>query len=255
MAVRTRNARLTAIRSFFRFAAYEMPMHSAQIERVLAMPTKRFDRKLISFLTRAEVDALLSAPDRATWTGRRDYALLLTTLQTGLRLSEATALRPRDVTFGAGAHVEILGKGRKQQVVPLLQACRQHPSSLARRGRRRPDDFVFPSTRRGRLSPDAVAGLLKKHVEVAGRTCASLAQTSPSTACATRQPWTCSTPASNRRSSRCGWDTSPIETTHVYLDADLALREQILAKTIPFDGKPGKFKPDDKLLAFLNRQL
>ena len=132
MTVRTRNLRLTAIRSFFRFAAYEMPTHSAQIQRVLAMPAKRFDRKLIDFLTRLEVDALLAAPDKATWTGRRDHALLLTTLQTGLRLSEATALRRRDVTFGAGAHVEILGKGRKQRAVPLCRPVADVLRSLAR---------------------------------------------------------------------------------------------------------------------------
>ena len=119
VTVRTRNLRLTAIRSFFRFAAYEMPTHSAQIQRVLAMPAKRFDRKLIDFLTRPEADALLAAPDKTAWTGRRDHALLLTTLQTGLRLSEATGLRRGDVTFGTGAHIGVLGKGRKQRVVPL----------------------------------------------------------------------------------------------------------------------------------------
>jgi len=121
VTVRTRNLRLTAIRSFFRFAAYEMPTRSAQIQRVLAMPAKRFDRKLIDFLTRPEADALLAAPDMTTWIGRRDHALLLTTLQTGLRLSEATGLRRQHVMFGTGAHVEILGKGRKQRAVPLCK--------------------------------------------------------------------------------------------------------------------------------------
>ena len=121
VTARTRNLRLTAIRSFFRFAAYEMPTHSAQIQRVLAMPAKRFDRKLIDFMTRPEVDALLNAPDKGTWSGRRDHALLLTTLQTGLRLSEVTGLKRQDVTFGAGAHVEVLGKGRKQRAIPLCK--------------------------------------------------------------------------------------------------------------------------------------
>jgi site-specific recombinase XerD len=121
VSAQTRNLRLTAIRSFFRFAAYEMPTHSAQIQRVLAMPAKRFDRKLIDFLTRPEADALLVAPDKTTNTGRRDHALLLTTLQTGMRLSEVTGLKRQDVAFGTGAHVDIHGKGRKQRVVPLCK--------------------------------------------------------------------------------------------------------------------------------------
>src|SRR5215469_7688964 len=96
VTARTRNLRLTAIRSFFRFAAYEMPTHSAQIQRVLAMPAKRFDRKLIDFMTRPEVDTLLNAPNKNTWNDRRDHALLLTTLQTGLRLSEVAGLKRQD---------------------------------------------------------------------------------------------------------------------------------------------------------------
>ena len=121
VSVRTRNLRLTAIRSFFRYAAYEMPTHSAQIQRVLAMPAKRHARKLIDFLTRPEADALLGAPDKATRIGRRDHALLLTTLQTGMRLSEVTSLRRQDITFGTGAHIDIIGKGRKQRAIPLCK--------------------------------------------------------------------------------------------------------------------------------------
>jgi site-specific recombinase XerD len=131
VTTRTRNLRLTAIRSFFRFAAYEMPTHSAQIQRVLAMPAKRFDRKLIDFMTRPEVDALLNAPDKSTRNGRRDHALLLTTVQTGLRLSEVTGLKRQDITFRTGAHVEVLGKGRKQRH-STLQICRRSSRSVAR---------------------------------------------------------------------------------------------------------------------------
>lgn len=254
VTVRTRNARLTAIRSFFRFAAYEMPMHCAQIERVLAMPTKRFDRKLVGFLTRAEVDALLAAPDIAIWTGRRDHALLLTTLQTGLRLSEATALRPRDVTFGAGAHVEILGKGRKQRVVPLCKPVANVLRAWLEELGTEPDGLVFPSTRGGRLSPDAVAGLLKKHIDVAGRSCASLTQKHVTFHCLRHTTAMDLLHAGIEQTVIALWlGHESIETTQVYLDADLTLRERILAKTIPLDGKPGKFKPDDKLLAFLNQ--
>src|SRR6202140_3961790 len=164
VTVRTRNLRLTAIRSFFRFAAYEMPTHSAQIQRVLAMPAKRFDRKLIDFLTRPEVDALLDAPDKSAWNGRRDHALLLTTLQTGLRLSEATGLQRQHVTFGTGAHIEVLGKGRKQRAVPLCKPAADVLEAWLDELSPAQDDVVFPSIRGGRLSADAVPRLLKKQL-------------------------------------------------------------------------------------------
>jgi site-specific recombinase XerD len=254
VTVRTRNLRLTAIRSFFRFAAYEMPTHSAQIQRVLAMPAKRFDRKLIDFLTRLEVDALLAAPDKATWTGRRDHALLLTTLQTGLRLSEATCLRRQDVTFGAGAHVEILGKGRKQRVVPLCKPVADVLGAWLDELDPAQDGVVFPSARGGRLSPDAVAGLLKKHLDVAAETCPSLKQKHVTFHCLRHTTAMDLLHAGVEQTVIALWlGHESIETTQIYLDADLALKEKILAKTIPFDSKPGKFKPNDKLLAFLNR--
>lgn len=254
VTVRTRNLRLTAIRSFFRFAAYEMPTHSAQIQRVLAMPTKRFDRKLIDFLTRPEVDALLAAPDMTTWIGRRDHALLLTTLQTGLRLSEATALRRQDVTFGAGAHVDILGKGRKQRAVPLCKPVADVLAAWLDELDPAQDDVIFPSARGGRLSPDAVAALLKKHVSAAGGACPSLTQKNVTFHCLRHTTAMDLLHAGVEQTVIALWlGHESIETTQIYLDADLALKEKILAKTIPFDSKPGKFKPDDKLLAFLNR--
>jgi len=167
IGVRTRNLRLTAIRSFFRFAAYEMPTHSAQIQRVLAMPTKRFDQKLIHFLTRPEVDALLEAPDRAIWNGRRDHALLLTTLQTGLRLSEVTGLMRENVVLDRGAHIDVLGKGRKQRAIPLTKSVTKVLKAWLEELPASASDIVFPSVRGGRLSADAVQHLLKKHVTVA----------------------------------------------------------------------------------------
>lgn len=254
VTVRTRNLRLTAIRSFFRFAAYEMPTHSAQIQRVLAMPAKRFDRKLIDFLTRPEVDALLEAPDMATWTGRRDHALLLTTLQTGLRLSEATGLRRQDVTFGTGAHVEILGKGRKQRAIPLCKPVADVLKAWLDELEPAQDEVVFPSARGGRLSPDAVAGLLKKHVATAGDACPSLKQKNVTFHCLRHTTAMDLLHAGVEQTVIALWlGHESIETTQIYLDADLALKEKILAKTIPFDSKPGKFKPDDRLLTFLNR--
>lgn len=254
VTVRTRNLRLTAIRSFFRFAAYEMPTHGAQIQRVLAMPAKRFDRKLIDFLTRPEVDALLAAPDKATWTGRRDHALLLTTLQTGLRLSEATSLRRRDVTFETGAHVEILGKGRKQRTVPLCKPVADVLAAWLDELNPAQDDVVFPSARGGRLSADAVASLLRKHVTAADDACPSLKQKNVTFHCLRHTTAMDLLHAGVEQTVIALWlGHESIETTQIYLNADLALKEKILARTIPFDSKPGKFRPDDKLLAFLNQ--
>lgn len=144
VGTRTRNLRLTAIRSFFRFAAYEMPTHSGQIQRVLAMPAKRFERRLIDFMTRPEVDALLSMPDKSTWKGRRDHALLLTTLQTGLRLSEVTSLTRHNIRLGTGAHVEVIGKGRKQRAIPLCKPVAAILETWLDETGTEPDSIVFP---------------------------------------------------------------------------------------------------------------
>lgn len=254
VTVRTRNLRLTAIRSFFRFAAYEMPTHSAQIQRVLAMPAKRFDRKLIDFLTRPEADALLAAPDKASWIGRRDHALLLTTLQTGLRLSEATSLRRRDITFGTGAHVEILGKGRKHRVVPLCKPVADVLRPWLDEAASGEDDLAFPSMRGGQLSADAVARLLEKHLTVAASACPSLKQKHITFHCLRHTTAMDLLHAGVEQTVIALWlGHESIETTQIYLDADLELKEKILARAIPFDTKPGKYRPDDKLLTFLNQ--
>ena len=254
VTVRTRNLRLTAIRSFFRFAAYEMPTHSDQIQRVLAMPAKRFDRKLIDFLTRPEADALLAAPNKATWIGRRDHALLLTTLQTGVRLSEATGLKRSDVTFGTGAHVSILGKGRKQRTVPLCKPIAHVLEAWFAELNPAQDEVIFPSARRGRLSADAVARLLEKHITSAAVACPSLKQKHVTFHCLRHTTAMDLLHAGVEQTVIALWlGHESIETTQIYLDADLALKEKILAKTIPFDSKPGKFRPADKLLAFLTQ--
>lgn len=254
VTAQTRNLRLTAIRSFFRFVAYEMPTHSAQIQRVLAMPAKRFDRKLIDFLTRPEVDALLDAPDRSTWSGRRDHALMLTTLQTGLRLSEVTDLKRQEVAFGTGTHVKVLGKGRKQRAIPLCKPVAAVLQAWLDENGTAQDSIVFPSMRGGQLSADAVARLLQKHLATASKTCTSLKKK--------HITFHCLRHTAAMDLLHAGVDTSvialwlgheSIETTHIYLDADLALKEKILAKTIPFDSKPGKFRPDDRLMTFLNQ--
>lgn len=249
---RSRNLRLTAIRSFFRYAAYEAPAQSAQIQRVLAIPGKRYTRALVQFLTRVEVKALLAAPNPQTWHGRRDHAFLLTAVQTGLRLSEMTGLQREDVILGTGAHLRCVGKGRKERSTPLTKQTVAILSAWLREPTRGGTAILFPNARGGRWSADGVQYMLSKHVRIAGDTCPSLKQKRV-------------TPHVLRHTMamellRAGVDRSVIalwlghesvETTQIYLDANLALKEEILTKTTPPDGQPGRFRPDDSLLAFL----
>lgn len=160
LSVRSRNLRLTAIHSFFRYAAFEAPAHSAQIQRVLAIPSKRFTRTLIQFLTRPEVDALLAAPDQLTWSGRRDHAFLLVAVQTGLRLSEMTGLQRKDLIVGSGAHLRLIGKGRKERCTPLAKSTHAVLKAWLREPQRGDGDVLFPSARGDRLSVHGVQYLL-----------------------------------------------------------------------------------------------
>src|SRR5438034_8506878 len=176
LSVRSRNLRLTAIHSFFRYAAFELPTHSAQIQRVLAIPSKRFTRTLVRFLTRLEVDALLAAPDRATWFGRRDHAFLLLAAQTGLRLSEMTGLKRGNLALDTGAHVRVIGKGRKERCVPLAKSTVAVLKTWMREPQRGDDGVLFPNARGGRLSPDGVHYVLVRHSATASRVCPSLKQ-------------------------------------------------------------------------------
>ena len=171
---RSRNLRLTAIRSFFRYASLESPAHSAIIQRVLAIPNQRHPRALVGFLTRPEIEALLAAPDRSRWLGRRDHAFLLTAVQTGLRLSEMTALRHEDVSLGTGAHVRCRGKGRKERCTPLTKPTVAVLKAWIQEPGRANSKILFPSTRGGRLSADGVQHLLARHVAKARKTCPSL---------------------------------------------------------------------------------
>jgi site-specific recombinase XerD len=174
ITARTRNLRLTAVHSFFRFAAFEAPSHSAQIQRVLAIPAKRFTRTLVPFLSRQEVDALLAAPDQRSWSGRRDHALLLLAVQTGLRLSELTSLRREDLHVDAGAHIRVIGKGRKERCTPLSKNTRAVLTAWAREPPRAENQPLFPNARGGRLSAHGVHYLLNKHVAMAAVKCPSL---------------------------------------------------------------------------------
>ena len=171
---RTRNLRLAAIHSFFRYAALEAPQHAGLIQRVLAIPRKRHSRALVNFLTRPEIEALLSVVDRHSWIGRRDHAFLLTALQTGLRLSELTSLRQQDVSLGPGAYVRCEGKGRKERCTPLAKPTVAVLDAWINYQGKDASHFLFPSTRGGRLSADAAQHLVRKHVRAAQKSCPSL---------------------------------------------------------------------------------
>ena len=248
-AASSRNARLAAIRSFFKYAALESPAESAHIQRVLAIPSKRQDRRLVCFLTHEEIKALLAAPDLNTWTGRRDHALLLVALQTGLRVSELVGLEQSDVVFGASSYIRVTGKGRKERCTPLTKQT----AKLLRKWLQEAENIiVFPTVHGNRLSSDAVQFLLAKHVTIASRTCKSLKGKRV-------------TPHMMRHSCAMelllsGIDRSMIalwlghesvETTQIYLHANLSMKEEILSKTKMHKGRRGRYKPDDQLLAFL----
>jgi site-specific recombinase XerD len=251
---RTRNLRLTAIHSFFHYAAYEEPAHAAQIQRVLAIPPKRHARPLVSFLTRPEIDAVLAAPDRRSWFGRRDHALLLLAVQTGLRVSEVTGLRRADVVVGAGAHVRCLGKGRKERCTPLTKTTAAVVAAWLREPARRGSSHLFPSAQGGRLSSDSVADLLAKHVAAAAPACPSL-HTKRVTPHVLRHTAAMELlQAGVDRAVIALWlGHESVETTQIYLEANLALKEAILAKTTALHTHPGRYRAGDALLAFLDR--
>jgi site-specific recombinase XerD len=252
IAPRTRNLRLTAIRSFFRYAAFEAPSHAAQIQRVLAIPSARYTRTQVGFLTRPEVQALLAAPDSRTWSGRRDHAMLLLAVQSGLRLSELTAIHRDALMLGTGAHVRVLGKGRKERTTPLTKQTAAVMKAWLREIPDRAEATVFPSARGTRLSPDGVQYLLAKHVAAASATCPSLQQRRITPHMLRHTAAMELLQAGVDRALIALWlGHESVETTQMYFDANLALKEQALAKTAPPEAKPGRYRPDDQLLAFL----
>lgn len=252
-ACRSRNLRLTAIRSFFRYAALECPEHSGGIQRVLAIPRKRQTSRLVDFLTRPETEALLAMPDQTTWLGRRDRALLLLAMQTGLRLSELIRLRQGDIYLGRGAHVRCEGKGRKQRCTPLTRTTVQALRAWIREQGKDETRILFPSARGGLLSHDSVQYLVAKYATTAAKSCPTLhkKRVTPhvlrhTTAMELLQ-------AGVDRSVIALWlGHESVETTQIYLDANLALKEEALKKTSPVNATIGRFKPDDQLLSFLH---
>jgi integrase/recombinase XerD len=251
---RTRNLRLTAIRSFFRYASFEAPAHSAHIQRVLAIPTKRCDKRQLHFLTRDEIDAILSCPDQSTWLGRRDYTLLLLAVQTGLRLSELVELDRHAVTLGCGAHVRCIGKGRKERCTPLTKTAQQALRAWLKEPPRRSATALFPNMHGGQLSTDAVQSLLNKYVAQASAGCTSLRSKRISPHVLRHTAAMELLQADVDCSVIALWlGHESIETTQTYLHAHLELKEAALAKLKPYERAGAKrFQPNDRLLEFLN---
>ena len=253
LSVRSRNLRLAAIRSFFRYAAFELPTHAGQIQRVLAIPAKRYTRKQVSFLSREEVDALLAAPDSSTWSGRRDHAFILTAVQTGLRLSEMTGLKHDDVVSGNGAHLRVIGKGRKERCTPLAKPTRAALKRWMQEPPRGSEDVLFPSARGNRLSVDGVQYVLNKHRVAASKTCPSLKDKRVTVHLLRHTAAMDLLEARVKRTVIALWlGHESIETTQIYVEATLAMKEEALAQTSPPVGKAGRYRPSDQLLAFLD---
>jgi site-specific recombinase XerD len=252
-SVRTRNARLAAVHSFFRFVALQEPAHSALCQRVLAIPTKKTERKLVTSLNRAEQEALVAAPDLTTWLGRRDRAIVMLLLQTGLRVSELRALRREDVVLSTGAHVRCMGKGRKERCTPLTRETVAVLRAWLAERAGSPIDPVFPSRRGTPMSRDAVERLVTKYTEIAGSDCVSLRTKRVSPHVLRHTTAVSLLQAGNDRAMIALWlGHESIETTQMYLDADLTMKERALARTAPLCAGPGRYRPDDNLLAFLN---
>ena len=251
-SARTRNVRLGAIHSFFRYVTLEEPAHALHCQRILAVPNKRHEQRPIDFLNREEIDALLAVPNRSTWMGHRDRTLLLVAVQTGLRVSELIGLKCQDVVLGTGAHVRCLGKGRKQRCTPLRPETAKMLEAWLRERHGKPEDPVFPSIRGEKLSRDAIERLITKYTHLAAQICLSLKGKRVS-------PHVCRHSAAMDLLQH-GVDRSVIalwlghesaETTQMYLHADMRLKEKALSRTEPLGIKPARYRPDDQLLAFL----
>lgn len=251
-SARSRNVRLAAIHSFFRYVAWHAPEYSAVAQRVLAVPSKRYVRRPICFLTPVEIDALLAAPDLTTWSGRRDRAVLLLAVQTGLRAAEVIGLRCEHIVLGTGAHVQCVGKGRKARCTPLRKETVTVLRGWLRERQGQPSDPLFPTTRGRALGHDGLAYLLNKQLMVARRHCPSLAKQRV-TFHALRHSL-----AMNLlhhgvdRSVIALWlGHEKIETTSMYLQADMQLKEQALAKTTATRARTPRYRPSDRVMAFL----
>jgi integrase/recombinase XerD len=251
-SVRTRNVRLAAVRSFFRFLAIREPAHGALIQRVLAIPQKRPTRRVVGFLTNPEVDALVATPDQSNWLGRRDRLLLLVAIETGMRVSEITRASIRDLTFDATTQIRCMGKGRKERITPLgRRTARLLRRWIDERGVP-PSAPLFPARHGGSLSRDAVERLVQKYAKLAAHQCPSLLHkhVSPHVLRHTTAV----------RLLQAGVDRAVIalilghesvETTQMYLDADLEAKERAFDRTAPVGAKTKRYRPANAVMSFL----
>lgn len=251
-SARSRNVRLAAIHAFFGFVAFREPQYSAMAQQIMAIPMKRFKRKEIQFLTHVEMEQLLAAPDTTTWLGRRDRVMLLVALQTGLRVSELANLRRQDVVLETGPHIRCFGKGRKERCTPLRKESVAALRAWLKEYDCPPSGFLFPNVRGGQMSVDAIQDRLKKHLATTRKTCGSLRKKNIS-------------PHALRHTTamemlQAGIDCSiiamwlgheSIETTQMYLHADLEIKEKAIAKTAPLNTSTNRYRPHDALIAFL----
>ncbi len=248
----TRNNRLAAIHSLFAYLALHHPEHAATIQRVLAIPPKRTERNLLAYLTEPEVDALLAACDQAAWTGRRDHAMLALTIQAGLRISELAGLVCQDITLAAGANVHTIGKGRKERRTPLTPPTKATLNAWLRERAGAPEDPLFPTITGKRLSRDAIERRLARHVAVAAQTCPSITTKRVTMHTLRHTAAMRLLLAGNDITVIALWlGHEQISTTNIYLHADMTHKQQAIDRTKPLAAKPGRYRPPDTLIAFL----
>lgn len=251
-SARSRNQRLAAIRSFFHYISLYVSEYIALIQQVLAIPNKRYEKKIVKYLERSEIEALLSAPNVTTWIGRRDHALLMLMIQTGVRVSELTGLCCQDVMLGSGGHLHCMGKGRKERTTPLTKDMIVILRSWLKENNSSSSDPLFPSSRGGPLSADSVQYLIAKYVVISQNKCPSLKQKRISPHVLRHTTAMQMLQAGIDRSMIALWlGHESVETTQIYLDANLSMKEKILEKLVPLNGRKGRFKADGKLLTFL----
>lgn len=251
-SVATRNNRLAAIHSLFAYLALHHPEHAGSIQRVLAIPPKRTERHLVTYLTDPEVDALLATCDQTSWTGRRDHAMFALTIQAGLRISELAALTRQDVTLGAGANIHTIGKGRKERNTPLVATTKAVLKAWLAESQRGPADPLFPTVTGGHLSRDAIERRLTLHLSAATHSCPSLRAKHVTTHTLRHTAAMRLLLAGNDITVIALWlGHEQIETTNIYLHADMTHKQRAIDKTKPLATKPGRYRPSDSLLAFL----
>lgn len=248
----TRNNRLAAIHSLFAHLALHHPEHAASIQRVLAIPHKRTGKNLLTYLTEPEVDALLAACDQSAWTGRRDHAMFALTIQSGLRITELIRLNHADITLTTGAHVHTIGKGRKERRTPLVPATTAVLKAWLHERAGNAEDPLFPTITGTRLSRDAVERRLARHLAVARAACPSLVGKQVTMHTLRHTAAMRLLLAGNDVAVIALWlGHEQLSSTNAYLHADMTQKQQAIDRAAPLNAKPGRYRPTDSLLSFL----